>query len=629
MDLKEIKSSLQNNIQKFVDFCKRNSCTVAFEHINYLETINRLEIVRDELENKEIIDLFTALLITYDKKLEELNYETVHYDKGKAPYNKFQHIIDDLADEMKRFNYLKIIRNKNINLVGSNGSGKSAFASFMKDSLSDKITVIPAQKYLYYHHNPNSIEQLNKKRLMEKLNINYIKKFFEPIGEGGYHYLSSELEMQFTVLITSTVNEYVDVSMKKKDGIFIETNTRNGEYNYKKFLYIWDKLIPKIKWYPDFNKRNINPKINNNDPYDINNMSDGEKAVIYYVLSILSVKENSIIIIDEPETYLNPSMYKKMWDLLEKERDDCKFIYISHSIEFINSRYNQDLYWIKSFDGNTNWQINPISEKEKEKLPTELLTELLGIAKPIIFCEGNHNSLDYKVYSKLFDGVANIIPVKGHLNVVAYTKSYNNLPNKNNIAFGIIDRDQHSKDQLSKWREDNIFPIEFNEIEMLLLNEEVMEAVLNANFYDNKKNKEKIATFKNKFLEILKKRKRKILDEFRKNKIDSFLKSERVEDETKKTDEIINDITQKLQNMNIEQYLDDTEKKITIVWMDKNYCEALKICPFKNMINEAEKIFNINSYTEVAITQIANNSKLCKILLDKYFPFYDKLHQAK
>lgn len=81
--------------------------------------------------------------------------------------------------------------------------------------------------------------------------------------------------------------------------------------------------------------------------------------------------------------------------------------------------------------------------------------------------------------------------------------------------------------------------------------------------------------------------------------------------------------------MNIEQYLDDTEKKITIVWMDKNYCEALKICPFKNMINEAEKIFNINSYTEVAITQIANNSKLCKILLDKYFPFYDKLHQAK
>lgn len=629
MDLKEIKSSLQNNIQKFVDFCKRNSCTVAFEHINYLETINRLEIVRDELENKEIIELFTALLITYDKKLEELNYETVHYDKGKAPYNKFQHIIDDLADEIKRINYLKIIKNKNINLVGSNGSGKSAFASFMKDSLSDKIMVIPAQKYLYYHHNPSSNEDLNKEHLMEKLNINYSKKFYEPIGEGGYYYLNSNLERQFTTLIISTINEYVDTSMKMQEGIFSETGIRNGKYIYIKFKSMWKSLIPKIQWDLNFVKRTINPIINDNIPYDINNMSDGEKAIVYYLLSVLNAKENSIIIVDEPETYLNPSIYKKMWDLLEEERDDCKFIYISHSIEFINSRYNQDLYWIKSFDGSTNWQINPISEKEKEKLPTELLTELLGIAKPIIFCEGNHNSLDYKVYSKLFDGVANIIPVKGHLNVVAYTKSYNNLPNKNNIAFGIIDRDQHSKDQLSKWREDNIFPIEFNEIEMLLLNEEVMEAVLNANFYDNKKNKEKIATFKNKFLEILKKRKRKILDEFRKNKIDSFLKSERVEDETKKTDEIINDITQKLQNMDIEQYLDDTEKKITIVWMDKNYCEALKICPFKNMINEAEKIFNINSYTEVAITQIANNSKLCKILLDKYFPFYDKLHQAK
>lgn len=629
MDLKEIKSSLQNNIQKFVDFCKRNSCTVAFEHINYLETINRLEIVRDELENKEIIELFTALLITYDKKLEELNYETVHYDKGKAPYNKFQHIIDDLADEIKRINYLKIIKNKNINLVGSNGSGKSAFASFMKDSLSDKIMVIPAQKYLYYQHNPSSIEDLNKEYLMEKLNINYSKKFYEPIGEGGYHYLNSNLEKQFTTLIISTINEYVDTSMKMQEGIFSEAGIRNGEYIYIKFKSIWKSLIPKIQWDPNFVKRTINPIINDNIPYDINNMSDGEKAIVYYLLSVLNAKENSIIIVDEPETYLNPSIYKKMWDLLEEERDDCKFIYISHSIEFINSRYNQDLYWIKSFDGSTNWQINPISEKEKEKLPTELLTELLGSAKPIIFCEGSNNSLDYKVYSKLFDGEANIIPVKGHLNVISYTKAYNNLPNKNNIASGIIDRDQHSNNQLSKWREDNIFPIEFNEIEMLLLNEEVMKATLNANFYENNKNREKIVTFKNKFLGILKKRKTKILNEFRKNKIDSFLKSERVEDKTKLTNEIIGDITQKLCNLNVEQYIDNLGKEIDTICESENYREALKICPFKDMINEAEKIFNINSYTEVAITQINNNNELRDILLDNYFPFYDDIFQAK
>lgn len=47
------------------------------------------------------------------------------------------------------------------------------------------------------------------------------------------------------------------------------------------------------------------------------------------------------------------------------------------------------------------------------------------------------------------------------------------------------------------------------------------------------------------------------------------------------------------------------------------------------MINEAEKIFNINSYTEVAITQINNNNELRDILLDNYFPFYDDIFQAK
>jgi len=46
--------------------------------------------------------------------------------------------------------------------------------------------------------------------------------------------------------------------------------------------------------------------------YSINEMSDGEKSAIYYILFVLCMEENSYIIVDEPETYLNPNISSRL-----------------------------------------------------------------------------------------------------------------------------------------------------------------------------------------------------------------------------------------------------------------------------------------------------------------------------
>ena len=54
-------------------------------------------------------------------------------------YNSLYVIVKTLLNEIKRINYLLLIRDNNVILVGGNGSGKSSFASYLKESLSNNI----------------------------------------------------------------------------------------------------------------------------------------------------------------------------------------------------------------------------------------------------------------------------------------------------------------------------------------------------------------------------------------------------------------------------------------------------------------------------------------------------------
>ncbi|RHK59004.1 hypothetical protein DW053_09485, partial [Veillonella sp. AF42-16] len=68
-------------------------------------------------------------------------------------YYQYKAIFDNLESYLKKLisiRYLCRVGNINTVIVGKNGSGKSSFASFFKNSFSDNIVVIPAQKYLVY-----------------------------------------------------------------------------------------------------------------------------------------------------------------------------------------------------------------------------------------------------------------------------------------------------------------------------------------------------------------------------------------------------------------------------------------------------------------------------------------------
>ena len=79
------------------------------------------------------------------------------------------------------------------------------------------------------------------------------------------------------------------------------------------------------------NKRKLVPEKNGKE-YDLNSMSEGEKVTLFYILITLFAPRDAYIIVDEPETFLNPSMYNRLWYLLEEYR----------KLEDIDNQLNKD-----------------------------------------------------------------------------------------------------------------------------------------------------------------------------------------------------------------------------------------------------------------------------------------------
>ena len=619
-NINNLRAKLEELREKIIGNDNLNTDILENNVLKNLDELEKETIQNDKLEENKVLvnminDSIESLTSTANDLVQNFSFR-ISYQKDNL-IKEIGELFKNIEEEKDRIKYLKILGKKNLVLLGANGSGKSAFSAYMKNSLSDNIVVIPAQKFLYYDKENKKTPFMNKEEFLGIQKMNYNEKgIFDDQNNNGYFYRFENLTTIFGSLISLTLNEYIEVlNNKEKINSCEEQNNIVENTNYKKFIKLWRVIYPEISWEEDTNNRIIMPS-KHGKLYNINDMSDGEKVVILYILSVLNAEENSYIIIDEPETFLNPSIYKKLWNLLENIRRDCIFIYISHNVDFISTRFNNDLYWLRSFDGEKNWKIEQIYEDNID-LPRDLLTEILGSQVPIIFCEGTKGSLDYTIYSSLLEAKATIVPVGGHIEVIKYTRAYKFIDKKNR-AFGIIDRDQHSEDEIEKYKHDKIFVLRFNEIEMLLMANEILDILINELPHNDDIDKDK---FIDQFFDALTKIKDEIVNKKIKAIVDLFFKTERVDehncDDTKK---IIDKVSSRIRELEIEklrqEYIEQLEEIISM----QNYEEALKICHFKNIFDELDPLFNDGiKYKNAAIEKIENDEALRIKLLDKYF----------
>lgn len=196
--------------------------------------------------------------------------------------------------------------------------------------------------------------------------------------------------------------------------------------------------------------------------------------IFYLIGEVVSVPEDSIVIIDEPEMHIHKSIVKTLFDLIEKERDDCSFIYLTHDIDFAFTRQNAKKIWTKGYEKDV-WDYEILDNEAP--IPEQLYLEVLGSRKPVLFIEGDNSSIDYELYEQVYSD-RTLKPLGSCDKVIQTVKSFNEQKDFHHIkSNGIIDRDRRTQEDISRLNKKNIWVLDVAEAENLLLLEDIVKIV--------------------------------------------------------------------------------------------------------------------------------------------------------
>lgn len=288
----------------------------------------------------------------------------------------------------------KYIENKkSIVLVGANGSGKTRMSIWIdknNDNKSINVHRVSAQKSLSLPKitRPSEISIAKEKFLYGSTNdnkewlINYGKNHNRWKDEPETHLLN-DFDSLMEYLITENYEKTIEYRDQHKNGDLSFDN----ETKLEQIKNIWESIITHRKLKICSGKIEVcDIDTTQNQVYNGSEMSDGERAIFYFIAESICAKENSLIIIDEPENHLHKSILVRLWDAIELSRPDCMFLYITHNLDFASSRNNSQILWVKNLINNTTWDYEIIDDVYSSD---RLLLEILGNRQKVLLVEGN------------------------------------------------------------------------------------------------------------------------------------------------------------------------------------------------------------------------------------------------
>lgn len=348
--------------------------------------------------------------------------------------NAFDSNINSLFEHFK-------FGNKNYVIFGKNGAGKTTLLNRVAESMFRNAIVIPASRTVMQ----SSGNYIN---LNTKYNLNQMLQ-----DNASLMYLTREIN-----------HESLDSYEKgaSKDNI-----VRTRFYEIFSSLGL-DRDIKANREYLFLNGTGI-------EQYSMDNASDGEKSIAYLIMATLLAPQHSFIFIDEPERHLNGALMRNLFDKLESERSDLRFVYLTHNIDFVESRKNVVLIYLEKSEAYQKWKFKKIEDYSDISL--DVILSIEGTKEDIIFCEGTRSSIDCKILECLFPKYE-IQPVSSCEQVKLNTKGVNGKePLFRRKAFGIIDNDYMQTAEIDSLRKKNIFAIGYNEWENFIIRSEILNHI--------------------------------------------------------------------------------------------------------------------------------------------------------
>ena len=219
------------------------------------------------------------------------------------------------------------------------------------------------------------------------------------------------------------------------------------------------------------NDEQILARKENCDPYSIAELSDGERNAILIGASVLTANPGTVIIIDEPERHLHRSIISPLMSTLFQRRLDCAFVISTHDAFLPLDNKEAATLLIRSctWSGKSaaGWDTDLL--EPNAEVSEGVKRAILGARRTVLFVEGadNNSSLDFQIYEILFTKVS-IVPKGSSTDVERATKGVRATTALHWVtAYGLIDADDRTVDQLKNLERDGIYGLDCYSVESL------------------------------------------------------------------------------------------------------------------------------------------------------------------
>lgn len=262
---------------------------------------------------------------------------------------------------------------------------------------------------------------------------------------------------------------------------------------FKPYELLLQKIFPNYKFADQEESvpTNLFIELPSKDIIPFNDLSSGEKE-IFFILSFFirhNVK-NAIIVIDEPELHLHPELSRLLIRNMKSIRNGNQIWIATHNSEIIDEAGRDKVIYV-SKDIITQKASITLGDNE-ENVIKELkklfgFSGYVGVAKSLVFLEGDNSSADRKFYSNLFPANKTnikLVPAASCENINRINGAILSILESNLgwMDFYLIrDRDYLTEDIVEKYRSHKsgkIFVLSKHEIENYLINFKCISIVL-------------------------------------------------------------------------------------------------------------------------------------------------------
>ena len=368
-------------------------------------------------------------------------------------------------------------------IVGPNGTGKSALLQqFIFSHPKVKIKRIAAHRQTWLESGTVDLTPMSRKQL--NTSFRNFERRPESLWQDGSSYYGHGTE-HAAILFDLISQEYqralaitrrVDQSdMQGAKDLAKDSKSVFDELND---LLTLGNLSVSISTSDDYTEILALHKIAS-EPFSISQMSDGERNAALIAAQVLTAEAETTLLIDEPERHLHRSIIEPFLAALFERRSDCKFVVSTHEISLPIAHPGSQVIVTRSCQWNNNapiaWDFDVLTADAD--IPEDVKRSILGARRRVLFVEGKQNKLDVRLYQRLFPNVT-VIPIGNCDDVQRAVSGIRSTQSLNNIeAFGLIDRDDRTAENVLKLADNNVHVLDAYSVESLYYCPEAIRAV--------------------------------------------------------------------------------------------------------------------------------------------------------